>query len=162
PPRGPQGPSPGHVACRHSSEGALAASPQGHVEAPRGLAAAPTSSTTFPEVARVLLLALVTSAGAPTPSGGPALRFGWPTCSPPRALRRHGRQVGLRPASLKSLTSPRVALRAGGRSKEVVRARTRDGSAEGAPANQRGRMAMSKAMRVHFVARENGPERLVT
>src|SRR5262249_60104687 len=74
PPRGPEGPSPGHVARPHSNEGALAASPQAHVEAPRDLAAARTSADNVSEVARVLLLALGTSAGAPTPSGCPALR----------------------------------------------------------------------------------------
>ncbi len=74
--------------------------------------------------------------------------------------------MGLRPSSLSPFSSPRGSLRAGGRSKEVAFGALPNGEAEGAPAIQEGAeeeaMARSKTMQVQFVARENGPERLVT
>src|SRR6266446_2804548 len=54
----------------------------------------------------------------------PAGRYRLCACSSPRPRRRHGLEVGLRPSSPSPFSSPRVSLRAGGRSEEGVSWRT--------------------------------------
>src|SRR5262249_33080601 len=74
--RGPEGPSP--ATSRVVIQAKVPLRPRRKRTLKRHVAwPPPPLSHNVPEVARVLLLALVTSARAPTPSGCPALRFGW-------------------------------------------------------------------------------------
>src|SRR5688572_23238796 len=103
--------------------------------------------------------------GPRAPLGAESLRgraspFGVPSASlrlsrllPPRPRRRHVREVGLRPSSL-GPSPPPVVSSSRGEVEGVVKGRV--------PERNAGHESQGGVMQVHFVARENGPERLVT
>ena len=114
--RPPRGPSPGRIARRLLTQGALAprrfsrgiesarardVAPCGRVRCPETNRPAAAWPSSF-EVAPVLLWGPSRCAGAPAPSGCPSLRYGCHACSSPRPRRRHEREVGLRPSPFRS------------------------------------------------------------